>query len=299
MSKKIDNFKKLIMNYKLIVSILMLLVSCKQDHLKEESANSSVNNIKATLLIGDFNLVNKDFTEIVKQNNEFKLSCAKPENFNHVKLTDKMLHLEIVEPIDYEISKTEKIDKGYKISFKNEEFYYKVAIVDEKLGITYWQNIANGKTDEDFSFYAIESSKLKSANLKKEIGNSDEVDSVDNSAKVINSNTQNWNGDYDFKTKVESLQSDELIDMEYFINIDKNKAILSIGTKNPTEAYCEGDYSVKQNKDFIHLIHTGETGICTGNIEDTSFDIKKEGDQFYIRSKRFVNFEWQKIEKIS
>lgn len=48
------------------------------------------------------------------------------------------------------------------------------------------------------------------------------------------------------QTKVESIQSDDQIEMEYFISINKNKAILSIGTKNPIEAYCEGDYSVTQ-----------------------------------------------------
>ena len=110
---------------------------------------------------------------------------------------------------------------------------------------------------------------------------------------------KDWDGDYYFKAKVESIESEEQIEMKYFISIDNKKATLSIGTERPIEAYCEGDYSVLQKNGFIHLIHTGETGICTSNIEDSSFDIKKEGDKYYIRSKRFINFDWQECQKNS
>ncbi len=99
------------------------------------------------------------------------------------------------------------------------------------------------------------------------------------------------------KIKVESIQSDDQIDMAYFININKNNAILSISCTNPNEIYCEGEYSLSQKDEFIHLIHTGETGICTSNIEDSSFDIKKEGTLYYIRSKRFIDYEWHKLNR--
>lgn len=274
------------MNYKIII-ILFLFVSCKQNKLKNKSESSTFNNTV---------IVNKEYTEIIKQNNEFKLSCAKPGNYNHVKLTDKILHLEIIEPIDYEINKIEQIDRYYKVLLKNEQFYYKVTDMDDKLGITYWENISNNKTNEDLSFYAIESLKLKLANLKKEICDSNENNSS-LSSNSQNNAPQDWNGDYYLKIKVESIESDDQIDMTYFININKNKAILSINCTNPNEIYCEGEYSVLQKDEFIHIVHTGEAGICTSNIEDSSFDIKKEGAQYYIRSKRFIDYEWKKIKK--
>ncbi|WP_345199899.1 hypothetical protein [Chryseobacterium ginsengisoli] len=275
------------MNYKTIIIILILFISCKQNKPEIKSEHISSDNTV---------IINKEYTEIIKQNNEFKLSCAKPENYNHVKLTDKILHLEIVEPINYEVNKIEQLNGYYKVLLKNEQFYYKVTNVDDKLGVTYWENISNNKTNEDLSFYAIENLKLKSASLKKEDCSSDENNSS------LDSNSQNnipqeWDGDYYLKIKVESIQSDDQIDMAYFININKNNAILSISCTNPNEIYCEGEYSLSQKDEFIHLIHTGETGICTSNIEDSSFDIKKEGTQYYIRSKRFIDYEWHKLNK--
>lgn len=109
--------------------------------------------------------------------------------------------------------------------------------------------------------------------------------------------TQNWDGDYYIKTKVESIESEDQIDMEYYININKSKAVLGIGTKNSIEAYCEGDYSVIDKKKIIHLVHTGESGICTSNIEDSSFDIKKENGKYFIRGKRFLNMNWLELTK--
>jgi hypothetical protein len=269
------------MNYKVIIMSLYL-VSCKQDKLEFKSEN---NKFYDSLLIHD-----KEYTEIVKQNNEYKLSCANPQNYNHVKLTNKILHLEIIEPIDYEIDKMKYINGKHQIYLKNENFYYKVINIDGNLGITYWQNISNNKVNEDLSFYAIENLKLKSVHLKKEICNSVHHNEPHEIFK-------SWNGDYYFKTKVESIGSDTQIDMTYFINIDNNKAILSINANNPNEVYCEGDYLVTKKNEFIHLIHNGESGICTDNLEDSSFDIKKEGTQYYIRSKRFIDFAWKKLEK--
>ena len=166
------------MNYKIIIITLILLVSCKQNKLEFRlENNTSVDNPV---------IVNKEYTEIVKQNNEFKLSCANPENYNHIKLTNKILHLEIIEPIDYEIAEVKQLYGNYQVYLKNEQFYYKVTIVDDKLGVTYWENISDNKTNEDLSFYAIENLKLKSTHLKKEL-----CDSVENIEPTKNSDSQN------------------------------------------------------------------------------------------------------------
>lgn len=108
--------------------------------------------------------------------------------------------------------------------------------------------------------------------------------------KEINQNVD-LKGNYSIKTKVESVETGEPIEITFYFSFESPQAILSIGTNNSLEAYCEGTYSITQNKGVSKLIYTDE-GICTSDLEESSFLIKKENNQYYIKSKRFIDFEW-------
>ncbi|MXO05616.1 hypothetical protein [Flavobacterium sp. HBTb2-11-1] len=99
-------------------------------------------------------------------------------------------------------------------------------------------------------------------------------------------------GSYFIKTKVSSIETGDPIEINFYFEFQNSNAILSIGTKNSLEAYCEGSYAVVKDKDGLKLKYTGE-GTCTSDEEESSFLIKKENDQYYIKSKRFINEDWQ------
>ncbi|MBZ4044409.1 hypothetical protein K8B81_18730 [Flavobacterium hibisci] len=103
-------------------------------------------------------------------------------------------------------------------------------------------------------------------------------------------------GDYSIKTKVESVKTGEPIEITFYFSFESAEAILSIGTNNSLEAYCEGTYSITQNKGILKLIYNGES-TCTSDVEESSFLIKKENNQYYIKSKRFIDFEWHLLNR--
>lgn len=103
-------------------------------------------------------------------------------------------------------------------------------------------------------------------------------------------------GNYFIKTKVSSVETGEPIEITFYFSIGTSQAILSIGTNNSLEAYCEGTYTITQNKGVSKLIYNDE-GTCTSDLEESSFLIKKENNQYYIKSKRFIDFEWYLLNK--
>lgn len=102
-------------------------------------------------------------------------------------------------------------------------------------------------------------------------------------------------GSYFIKTKVESIETGDLMEISFYFEFQTSGAILSIGTKNSLEAYCEGSYAVIKDKEGLKLKYTGE-GTCTSDEEESSFFVKKENDQYYIKSKRFINEDWQLLK---
>ncbi|WP_394773620.1 hypothetical protein [Flavobacterium sp.] len=103
-------------------------------------------------------------------------------------------------------------------------------------------------------------------------------------------------GDYFIKTKVSSVETGDPIEVNFYFEFEIQQAILTIGTKNSLEAYCEGTYSITKNNEFLKLQYIGE-GTCTSDEDESTFLVKKENNQFYIKSKRFINPDWQLLKK--
>lgn len=70
-----------------------------------------------------------------------------------------------------------------------------------------------------------------------------------------------------------------------------SNATLSIGAEYPQDYNCEGEYVLKVESNTLH-----GSGKC--NDEDLNdFYIKKINDKYYIKSKRFLNHDWQELKK--
>ena len=101
-----------------------------------------------------------------------------------------------------------------------------------------------------------------------------------------------WKGDYEITTKAISDYNNEKFDMSYYINIsNSNSAILSIGAKHSEDYLCEGDYKLQEKDNVLHA-----RGKCDQDDRD-DFYLKFEGGKYFIKSKRFINQDWQELKK--
>lgn len=116
------------------------------------------------------------------------------------------------------------------------------------------------------------------------------------STQVLNNNIQELQGNYFIHTKTTSIETGDPISINYYFHFENNKAILSTGSENSLEAYCEGSYSISQNGDYMKLEYAGEE-ICTSDKDESTFIIKTENNEYYIKSKRFYNNTWQVMSK--
>ncbi|OXA99108.1 hypothetical protein B0A81_21475 [Flavobacterium plurextorum] len=91
-------------------------------------------------------------------------------------------------------------------------------------------------------------------------------------------------GSYFIKTKVVSVETGDPIEINFYFEFQTSDVILSIGTKNSLEGYCEGSYAIVKDKEGLKLKYTGD-GTCTSDEEESSFLIKKENDQYYKKVK--------------
>lgn len=121
----------------------------------------------------------------------------------------------------------------------------------------------------------------KSEKSEKEVINSI-GDSYD---KIVGSSFQ-ING------KAISLYNKKESDLSYFIYFNSDSlATVSIGADHSEDYWCEGEYDLINENGILHA-----RGKCDENdLHD--FFIKKENDQVYIKSKRFINKDWQKLSK--
>lgn len=116
-----------------------------------------------------------------------------------------------------------------------------------------------------------------------------------NSQMNINNNSKpdkSWLGEYSIETDALSNSDSKKIKLKYYININSlSEAILSIGADQPQDYTCEGDYTLQVEKSEIYA-----SGKCdSDDIND--FYIKKENNKFFIKTKRFLNQDWQELKK--
>ena len=114
--------------------------------------------------------------------------------------------------------------------------------------------------------------------------------------KAINSvqdkNDEIIRGSFQINGKAISLYDKKESDLSYFIYVNSNNsATVSIGAEHSEDYWCEGEYDLINENGILHA-----RGKCDENdLHD--FYIKKENNQFYIKSKRFVNKDWQVLTK--
>ncbi|WP_310555765.1 hypothetical protein [Flavobacterium sp.] len=172
------------------------------------------------------------------------------------------------------------IDKKYLTHNQNMDIPYYPSLPYEQIVFKYengiWEktNILNLKEGNDSEY-----NNWKKKNLVK-------------SQFVGDNKSLELKGDYFIKTKVSSVETGDPIDVKFYFNFETSTATLSIGSDNSLEAYCEGTYSINKNNDNLKLEYTDE-GTCPSDKDESSFLIKEENNQYYIKSKRFYDFDWK------
>lgn len=109
--------------------------------------------------------------------------------------------------------------------------------------------------------------------------------------KTEQSVSNNMAGSYYIKSKAVSNYDQEEIYLEYFITVkSSSKAILSIGADQVQDYGCEGEYKLMSENGI-----TLAKGKCDqDDIDD--FYLKQESNKYYIKSKRFINQDWQELK---
>lgn len=104
-------------------------------------------------------------------------------------------------------------------------------------------------------------------------------------------------GAYFISTKVESITTGENIHLKFNFFVENNKKMnLRISTNNSDDAYCEGNYKLIALENIIKAEYDDE-GICTDEKEESNFYFKNNNGKYFIKSKRFINQDWQEIMK--
>ena len=142
--------------------------------------NIKLNSIKTKKDARDYNskdsgiekaILNRKQLKIVKQDNEFKYSCADEAyiEYRYLLLTKDSLFIVEMEPMEFAVKTTFSKDKALVVG-NPQKVRYKVQLVDKNKEITYWKmdNGSGGVVDE-YCFYAIPVDNLKKFKLKKEI----------------------------------------------------------------------------------------------------------------------------------
>lgn len=99
-------------------------------------------------------------------------------------------------------------------------------------------------------------------------------------------------GSYSITTMIKCELTKKTENVSYYISVKKNVAIVSMSTKHTIDYYCEGEYKLIKFKNFYHA-----KGICSDESDESDFYIKIENGKTFIKSKRFVNKNWQELTK--
>jgi len=145
-----------------IINIKLSTIKAKKDANSKDSI--SLSGIEKAIL-------NRKLLKIVKQDNEFKYSCADEAyiEYRYLLLTKDSLFIVEMEPMEFAVKTTFFKDKALVVE-NPQKVRYKVQLVDKNKEITYWKmdNGSGGVVDE-YCFYAIPVDNLKKSKLKKEI----------------------------------------------------------------------------------------------------------------------------------
>ncbi|CAI8890386.1 hypothetical protein [Chryseobacterium sp. IT-36CA2] len=125
---------------------------------------------------------------------------------------------------------------------------------------------------------------------KKIDSNTDDSQSIKNTEVTTSNN--DWKGSYKISTKAISQYDNNETNILYSITVESNqKAVLSIGAENVEDYWCEGEYHLIKEGNILHA-----KGKCDqDDIDD--FYLKNENKKYFIKSKRFINKDWQELEK--
>ena len=143
-------------------------------------------------------------------------------------------------------------------------------------------------------------SKLENKSIQKEIAQSNSL-SIDHQNDILKLHETKVflleKGAYFINTKVESITNGENIHLKFNFFVENNKKMnLRISTNNSDDAYCEGNYKLIALENIIMAEYDDE-GICTDEKEESNFYFKNNDGKYYIKSKRFINQDWQELKK--
>lgn len=150
------------------------------------------------------------------------------------------------------------------------------------------------------SFTSADLEKISKDDIVRNNNNSSPIDENLASSKISDNNIDDFIplGMFTINTTVESITSEKEIRLKFnFYFQNEQEMNLKISTDNYEEAYCEGKYKLVKNKNIIEVKYDDE-GICTDNVEESNFYIKKENSKILIKSKRFINQNWQELTKV-
>ena len=142
-----------------IINIKLSTIKAKKDANSKDSI--SLSGIEKAIL-------NRKLLKIVKQDNEFKYSCADEAyiEYRYLLLTKDSLFIVEMEPMEFAVKTTFSKDKALVVE-NPQKVRYKVQLVDKNKEITYWKmdNGSGGVVDE-YCFYAIPVDNLKKCKFR-------------------------------------------------------------------------------------------------------------------------------------
>ncbi len=114
-----------------------------------------------------------------------------------------------------------------------------------------------------------------------------------NSKPDITKVNADWKGSYQITAKAISEYNQKQIDLLYTITVtSRHTAVLSIGADQVQDYWCEGEYTLKDSQGVLHA-----KGKCDED-DSNDFYLKQDKGMFFIKTKRFLNQDWQEIKKL-
>jgi hypothetical protein len=111
-------------------------------------------------------------------------------------------------------------------------------------------------------------------------------------------------GMYFLKTQIENYETGNPVDVTYYLYFDNKSATLNFS--NNKFSMCEGQYFFTEKKGKLYLKRDENDGRTCVSIPDENkifpngteiIFIKKKENKYYIKSKRFYNYNWQVLNK--